>query len=317
MEEPRAQHVEFHVIRNVPETLNATFDFLRQHTRPLGKLLMQRAFPPLILGYIIYANLLSMGLINIINPYFYGTEGFVIAGSPLLQALLMIVLMAVGYTLLIAGIHSYALRVEEYPGEEVDLQEVWQDMKNDFWMVLGTNIGIGIISLIAAMLIGLVSGVVSVISPLLGSLIQLFLYLVLYTNYSLYYPARLLGRNGFGESLSRSSSLVSNNWWKTMGLLVLLLLLLLSLSLVAMVPVYILLWLIEENSYDMSWMEDMMPVIQIVVALATALFASLLQIFAVIPFFGLIFHYYNQIERSDGWGLEQDIEQIGVVDVEV
>lgn len=318
MEMPRTQSVEFRVIRNVPEILNATFDFIREHYRPLSKLILQRAFPPLMLAYIFYANILSGGLMEIVNLYsYYGENVTLIPGSPILQILLMLVLFAVGYTFLFSAVYIYARHVVYAEGKEVLLEDVWEDMKGDFWRMFWTNVGVGVLWGIASFLLTVVTGVFSAVSPLIGSLVQLFGLLAIITTYSLYYPARFIDDEGFGSAFSRSSSLVSGSWWRTMGLVVLCGLLVLCLSIVMMVPLFIVSYLIRENIGDVGWMDNNLLIVRIIMTISIALFAGLVQICTIFPMFSLIFHYFNLIERREATVLREQIEEIGVANAEV
>lgn len=316
MEMPRTQSVEFRVIRNVPEILNGTSDFIREHYRPLSKLVFQRAFPPLILAYIFYANILSMGVMEILHPYSYQDSVSLIPGSPILQILLMLVLFAIGYTLLFSAVHVYARHVVYGNGEEIVFEQVWEEVKADFWRMFWTNVGIGVLWGIAGVLLSIVTGAFSAVSPLLGSLVQLLGLLAIITTYCLYYPARFIDDEGFGSAFSRSSSLVSGYWWRTMGLVVLCGLLVLCLSIVMMVPLFLVSYLIGENIGDARWMDDNMFIVRIIITLSITLFAGLVQMCTIFPLISLILYYFSLVERREATRLREQIEEIGVVNAE-
>ncbi|MGE3801312.1 MAG: hypothetical protein AB7H80_09845 [Candidatus Kapaibacterium sp.] len=313
MELPRTHSVELRAIRNVPEILNATFDFIRQHFRPLSRLILQRAFPPLALGYILLANVFSTVLMEGLSSSFYNRAD---PSGIALQVLLLLVLFAVGYTLMITTVHVYVLQVLESESGEVSFDEAWRDTKAEFWRVFWTNVGVGLLYALASIIVTLFSTFFSIFTPLLVSLVQTFGILAIVTTYAVYYPARLIEGTGFGYAFTRSSSLVAGSWWKTMGLILLCGLLIYSMVLVALVPFYIVVWLVKENIATVGWLDENRDLIRIVSTASIALFASLLQLFSIFPLVSLILHYFNLVERLESASLEERLEEIGVADAE-
>ena len=293
--------------------MNATFDFIREHFRPLSRLILQRAFPPLALGYIIYANIFSTVIVGGLDPFSYNRAD---PSGIALQALLLLVLFAVGYTLMITTLHVYVLQVLESESGEVSFDEAWKDTKAEFWRVFWTNVGVGLLYGVASVIVTFFSTLFSIFTPLLGSLVQLFSILAIVTTYAVYYPARLIEGAGFGYAFTRSSSLVAGSWWKTMGLILLCGLLILCMVLVTLVPFYIVVWLIRENIATVGWMDENRDLVRIISTASIALFASLLQLFSTFPLISLILHYFNLVERRESARLEERLEEIGVVDAE-
>ena len=325
MELPRTEPVELRKIRTVPEILNATSEFIRQHFRPLSRLILRRAFPPLLFAGMIGAYLFSSGILDSIfmwgraygNPTWqYG--GGSSTGSIVLQALLALLLFVIGYTLLIGLVHTYARHARESHDGSVNADEVWKDTKEDFWRVFWTNLGLGVIYNIVSVIVTMFTGLFIFIHPTVGMLFQWFGLLAITTNFSLYYAARFVSNEGFGGSFSRSLSLVSGSWWRTMGLIVLCGLLLVIMVMVTLVPVWIVLQLVQNHLYiyDPVWLQNNGELMKIITTASLTLFFSAVQLYLVFPLFSLILHYFNLIERREATTIMEEIENIGVANVE-
>ena len=288
-----SQTISFAQIRNNAETINATFDFVRMHRKTLFKSVMLRAFPLLLITNLLYIWL---------TTFDRGVE----SGTVILQVLVLLGAAFLGQSMLIAIVHGFAKLADTYRPGEFDESDVWVEAKALFGKVLGTNLVLGLILLFG------VGGMAVTVAriPFLGpSLLFVVVFLVI-VSWSLYYPARFLEGSSFSEAFTLSRYLVSGRWWATAGLLCLWWLLLIILTFLFSLSTT-LLDLVVAGYMPISTISLREPWFLALRSIITLVSMSLWSFLYAFPMFGLIFHFYSQLERKDGAGLSELAETIG------
>ncbi len=128
---------------------------------------------------------------------------------------------------------------------------------------------------------------------------------------SLAMPIYIFENVSIGNALSRSFKLIKGKWWSTFGLLVVSSLIAAAVSYIFVIPGYILVFWemftsISENQADpgalAKSMDGFLPTIGLTFAMIGA------YVCYIIPIIALAFQYSNLVERNEGIGLKQDIE---------
>lgn len=294
----QSEIINFRTIRNVPETVNVTFEFFRQNFSVVWRSLLFLALPPIaiamaLMGYFMYDVYMTAAFGNVMA---YGDPTDLI-GSMLLGVGIGGIMVSVGSAMLIAVVHELAaLYVERGPGN-FTVSDVWEGAKRDFWLVLGTLIGLGVASMVLSL--------VAMFIPF-GSF-GIYILMVLG---SLYFPLRIYHRRGFLQSFVVSSKLLKGRFWATVGLLSIFTLLSIGLAVVTALPVVLIGMVGNFLTFDLEAMmrgDDSGLFLSILLAVY---YASSLLLYAV-PLTGLIFHFYNQQERHEWTGLLETVETIG------
>lgn len=287
--------IEFHRIRNVPEILNVTFDFIRQNFRLFWRALLFFAFPPIAVG----VTLFSYFLVGLFQVTFTDLESLGNAMPSFMGALLVSGILCLGGGAMLIGIvHVIAELYRERGPEGFTLDDIWQGCKEIFWMLFWTLFGLE-----AAWII---LGVLAAFIPF-G---QFGLYVgVAFA--SLYFPFRIYERRGFIQSVLLSSKLVEGRWWATFGMLWLFYLLMLGLSGVFLIPLYLGIWGAGSGLIDVDQLAAEGSLLRLLGTGVVALYSSALFLLGAVPFLSMIFHYYSQRERKGGVSLREEIERIG------
>ena len=290
----QTEQIRFRQIRNVAETINVSFDFIRENFRLFAGSLLRIALPPVVLAMVVFSYFFLSFLSSIGEQSTFVEMFFAL----MLAGLFGGIIITVGLTLLIGVVHVFAGLYIERGKDGFTVSDVWKGTRELFWMLFFTNLGLGIVLVVLSIIMAFVP---------MG---QFGMY-VIYAFGALYFPLRIYERRGFLQSFVASSNLVQSRWWATLGLLALHYVMAFALTTVFLVPLYIVaivegagLLDIEQLVKSDSWMLPVGTAIFVLYSSITFLLSSL-------PLLSLIFHYYNQRERKEAPGLREEIELIG------
>lgn len=290
----RLEALEFRRIRNVPEILNVTFDFIRLNFGVFWRSLLFLAFPPLVAGLTIF----SYFMVAAFDSLSMGTYVEELLLPFLWVSIAAMLLSSVGITILVAAVHVIVrLYIEKGPGA-FGVRDVREEVRRIFWMLLLTILGLEISYLIISLL--------AVFVPFgqFGIVIGLAFA-------TLYFPVRIYERRGFIQSIVVSSKLVEGRWWATVGMFWLFMFLNVGLVGAFTLPLILFSWLVETHMIDFGEPGQGGSLVRIVGAVLLAVYMTALFLMYAIPFLSLIFHYYSQRERKNSIGLLEEIETIG------
>lgn len=287
--------------RGFSDQLTITFAFLRENFQQLGKSVIYIAGPVLLGGCILLAILFTVSADDI--------TAVERSGLFYLLAVLAIIPLIFAWLMLVAIVNNYVFLYLEGNGERIEVQDVWLATKENFGRVVATAFGLG------GIWIGLnfVIGIASVI-PFVGLLVNFgYLFLVIYFSVALMplYTVRLQENFKVYESISRCRELVRDNWWMTFGLL-----------LVTGGIASLLFYGVGGATYMLSkWFielwnpsaitESHLLILQIIVVPV----AGAGIVFYIVPVLASVLHYFNLVEKLDGVGVLERIEQLGGDDV--
>jgi len=272
--------IVFRQARDFSGILNATFAFIRQNFRKLGKAILFIVGPFIVLSGILY------GL--------YNAEVATMAAESrpfnfLLYMLLLLITSTFGSALFFGVVNEYiVLYMDKGPGE-FDVDEIWQATKKDLGLIILTALGF-------ALVVGL------------GLIFCFFPGVYLFVPLSMLMIMRIRERKNFGESLSRCFKLISGSWWPAFGLLLVAFLIHSVLSVIFYIPNYIVtFWNLFHRGEISAAASDMR-----LLMILTSTFAFVgSYLFYSIPILAISFQYFNLVERREAWGLFEKIEQLG------
>ena len=269
--------IEFRKVRDFGALLGVTFDYIKQNIKLLFKSNLLIGSPFILLAGV-FMGIYQSSIFNFrVQPEI---EQFAI---PFLFSMFF---MMLSYLVIIIVTYSHLILYKNSEAGNFDIDDVWQNVKRNFWMILFTGIGYSILSFI---------GFVFLIVP------GIYLSIAL----SIIFIVRLEERLKFFEAVSRCVKIVSGNWWFTFGIIIVVGMIQGFLGFILYVPNYIVTIFLAFAGVD-SNTGDLGRVLYIISSII-ATFGVLLYSISTIA---IAFQYYNLVERKEAPGLVQQIEEI-------
>lgn len=321
---PFTRPTDFLREREFGHKIEASFDFIRAHFRPLGKCLMYIVLPLLLLqgiaGGLLQARMggvfntwktmISRGgagnqaeslqrLSNMINgPEYWVT----ILGS------------LVSFTLLILTVYGYlVLRLEkEDPLEPVTVREVWAVVKRRFAGTILSFFGLTIIVILGTLAVGIPMALATAFlrgNPFMLVVIVFTIYALMgyaMVALSLFFIVQLRERKGFFATIGRCFSLVWGKWWSTFGLIFIMSLLVGVLALVVLAITSLI-----SSPFTMTPEQAQSVLGRVMSVVAVSLNSVSTMALYPLLFLALAFQYFNLVERKEGQGLHALVDSIG------
>ena len=279
--------LNFREERDLSQKINATFGFIKQHFKPLLRLLLFIVMPLALIGGVflgIYqrrALTLNRGERDIEYGTYAEYEFYNQISS--FNYLIGVFCAYVSFLLLSLVIYGYILEYMDNQGQVLP-GAVWDRVKQNFWRVFFASFGIFLIWAL---------GTVMLVVP------GIYLAVAL----SFYVMVMLREELGFVETVERCLYLIKGNWWNTLGLLLIVSFIQALMALVLGFPV---------------WVLQIMQVLNLpgadndLLMISANTLSSVLSIFMyIIIIVALAFQYFHLVEIKDGIGLLEQAELIG------
>lgn len=274
------QAVNFRQAREFSEIVNATFSFIRQNFASFTKALLFIAGPFIIITAFIFSRWYKQMLSFQENP----ESATFVTGY-----FANMVVSAVAFMIMAAVVYQYiALYVEK--GK--DAFEVGDIISG----ILG-NLGKFV-----------VAGIVAGLAVLAGYIFCVIPGIYLAIAFSLTYAVVAVEKLGALDAIGRSRDLIKNYWWQTFGIIIVIALIQMALMMIIYMPFYILMAVVGFNDPNPETMSSSNDMIYLIFMLVIMVAGYLLQSIHLVA---LAFQYFNLVERKEGAGLLQEIEQIG------
>ncbi|NWG28654.1 MAG: hypothetical protein HXY48_08990 [Ignavibacteriaceae bacterium] len=269
--------IEFRKVRDFGALLNVTFDYIRNNFKLLFKSNLLIASPFILLSGVF------MGIYQSSMFSFAYDQGFEAIGIPFLLAM---VFMIVSYLIITEVTYSHLMLYKQSESGVFELEDVWQMVKKNFFMILLTGIGYSFI-------VGF--GFLFLIIP------GIYLSIAL----SLIFIVRLEEELGFFDAVSRCIKLIKNNWWFTFGLILVVGIIQGFLMYALYIPNYIMMFATAFAGVD-SEASGLNRILYIF----TSIISSLGTLLYTVSTIAIAFHYYNLVERKEAPGLLAQIDEI-------
>jgi hypothetical protein len=309
--------IEYHHTRDFSRKMNATFEFIRQNFKSLGKSILLIAGPPLVVASLIIATFMSeflamtkaaatnAGNSEVFETYFMSVNFW-------LQVILMFSLFLLSSIMSIATVNNYIILYEEKQTNNIDVSDVWKRVRETFWMYFWTTLIFFLLAVLATFVLALPIGLLAAISPfliVLGVLAMCCAGVYLMFSVSLTYIVRAYEKKGFFESLARSFRLVRDKWWSTFGIIFLLYIVMATISYIFMIPWYVV-TLTSELHNTSTEMLDQSAMTWSTMVLFTFYYLAQM-VLGALPNIGIAFQYFNLVEMKEAKGLLGKIDTLG------
>lgn len=280
-----AKKIEFKKVRKFGEIIDDTFQFIKQNF----KLLCKSFFiitGPVLLPLSILSGLQNADTFREMAQTVQETD--ITAPAEILgyKYFLIMILSLVFFTLLQLIVYELVILYIKDKENAVDTPRIWNSVKQDFFMIFFTNIGLFIVlgfSMVLLVFPFFYFAIVLSITPIV----------------------RIQERIGFFKSIGRSMRLMSGNWWITLGILIILFIIFMIFAGVMGLPYYglILFVMLSESTIQQLEYYNLLFIV------TTAMYL-ISYILYTIPIIGIAFQYYNLVEKKDGAGLLEKVETI-------
>lgn len=265
--------------RDLGAILTDSFVYIRVHYKSLGKALLLFVLPfYLISGVLVGSAYTSFFSALMENPDVNGT--FPIGGDFLLGFLLL--MLSSGALLTVAMTHIQLAR----ENEEVILSDIIDRFGRNF---------ITLVALYILIILAVIPGFIFFILPGIYIAIKFFVAPAV---------AVMENKNPF-ESLKRSWDLVQGHWWFTFATYLVMYLVTTFMSYVLIIPMSIFIGFMSASGADSN------EFLGTGIGIFYGLLVVVASLFSVLMLIALSLQYFNLIERKEGVGLRQQIEELG------
>jgi hypothetical protein len=313
--------IELHRTRDFSKKMNATFEFIKQNFKSLWKSILYIAGPCVLVASLLIGSFYSQ-FSSLFNPLTAGNpsafDSYVFSVTFWLQVLLMLVFFLLATIMSIATINSYIVLYAEKRTNQISVQEVWDRVKKNIWMYIGTFI-LFYILIIVAVFILMIPGALLAQGGVLGGLLLFFYGVAAFCGFfyvifgcMMTFFIRDYEKKGFFEAIARSLKLVSGKWWSTFGLIFILQMIVGIVSYIFIIPFYIITFISALHQIEGGNPVDTTSgTLGIIMIVCFTLYYMAQLLLGSLPNVGIAFQYFNLVERKESKGLMNAIENLG------
>ncbi|ASB48871.1 hypothetical protein [Alkalitalea saponilacus] len=302
--------------RDFSEVINATFTFLKQEFKPLGKVIIWYAGIPIIITSIIGAYYSG----NELSRFFQALEGGIVDSNALVNPWLLTLLVLVSFatSIFLTGLSASYIKHYVYKGkDQFSSADVW----NGFVPFIGPLIGLYFISFIIIMVTAAIGGIFvfglsSLTSSTIITAIIIFMGIIalvvipvvfVFVPLSMTYMPLVDENIGAFSAIKRSFSLVFGNWWVTFGIIVIASVIVSLLGTIFSIPAFV---VGVVQGYSSVTGEGAIDSTSLAVIFTTSIGTLAQYIIYPIVFVAIAIQYYSLKEQKENPGLLQKIEEI-------
>jgi hypothetical protein len=306
--------IEFQRTRDFSNKMNVTIEFVKQNFKSFGRCVLYFIGPPALV-----VGLLAGSLIGNTRDLFLTLSQGGLDTADWTNLILKISLILVGGTITsiitTATVIGYVIIYRQKQSGDISTDEVWDYIKDNFFMYFGVMLGVVVIAILAfgvmllpVMLLGFLNGFlggVAVVAYFVG-----IFYLTIAN--SLVILVRGFEKKGFFDCFRRSMFLTYGKWWSTFGLLIVFGLIVSITSSLVAIP-----WSISNtvnNLHDISDGEFNSRGTDWFGIISNTLSYLFQYLLGVLPQIALIFQYFNLVEMKESKGLIEKMETMGAPD---
>jgi hypothetical protein len=267
--------------RDFGSLISDSFYYVRRHFALLGKSILYFVVPLIIVTAILSVQFATQQTFVVGDDFLEYYNNIISSSiwSGIAGLLAMTVLMAVVYN------HMKLIADDTVDNESLRVEDIWAGVKSDFFMIL---------LITAVAFICTLGGFMLFIIPGIFISVKLLLTTAVY----------VIEDRSFGESFSRSWNLITNNWWITFGLAIVMYIFILLMNGALSMP-----FVIIAAFAGFSGLQDP-ATLNSTFGIIYSLITSLNYVFYTIMYLSLGLHYFNLVERKEGRGLEERIDEI-------
>lgn len=307
--------IEFHQARDFSRKMNATFEFIKQNFKPLGKCILFIAAPPVLLSTLLFGSFMGDMFGQSFRPdQADQMQSYFLSPSFWIQWGLMLVFLTVSAVMNLATINNYIILYGEKKSNKIEVSEVWERVRSTFWMYLGTMLLFAILATALIIVLFIPLALLGAISPLLvgfGGLLAFIAVFYLVFAGALTFFIRSYENKGFFDSIFRSFKLVRDKWWSTFGLIFILYFIMGVVSYMFIIPWYIVTAVSAFHNTSVDTFADPSSTWQLMTIIFFTLYYLAQMFLASLPNVGIAFQYFNLVELKEAKGLMNQIETVG------
>ena len=281
-------NIEFKQTRDFGQLINDTFTFVRQNFKPLLKTYF------IFCGIFVLASMLAMlmqqyKLVNVFNTDAgavagrkSGIFGF---GNTFGTAYFISLLFSLaGAISTVTAIISYIAIYIRKGNVAPTIDEVWAYFKYYFLRIFLSSIPLTLLVIVGFVLC-LVPG------------------FYLFPFMAMFYPIMIIENGEFGYSFSRSFKVIKDNFWLTLGTLIVIYIIIYACMSAVVLPttLFSMIGLFSKSSPHMS----------MALTMVTTVLQSLCQVFTIIPLITVTLCYFSLVEQKENTGLMERISNFG------
>jgi len=276
----------FRIHRGFSESISATFDFVKLNYKMIWKILVRIPGPILLVSILIlmfsfigsYNNLIqaqqSQGQnLTDVLPYNFGLMSF---------GIVLFMLASVLFTI---SINEFiVLYVNNENPEDITIKEVFQNVKERFWLYIGGGLLVGLM---------VMSGMIFLLIP--------GIYLAVVTMY-VFIIISAEGK-GISDAISRSFKVISGFWWSSFGYIIVIGFLVMSITYIIQIPT------IGISTYFL--ISDTESSIGAIIYGITNGFSYIIYMaISSLTIIAISVYYYSIVEAKEQIGLKHKIEEM-------
>jgi hypothetical protein len=309
--------IEYHHTRDFSRKMNATFEFIRQNFKSLGKSILVIAGPPVLVASLIIATFIdeffgltkaatmNSGDSEVFETYFMSVTFW-------LQIALMFLLFLLSSIMSIATINNYIILYEEKGTNKIEVTDVWVRVRETFWMYFGTTLVFFLLAIAAYIVLVIPVAILATVSPaliFLGMMAMFCTVVYLIVSVSLTYIVRAYEKKGFFDAIGRSFKLVRDKWWSTFGLIFVLYIVMMTISYIFLIPWYVAMVTTALHSTSTEILDQSTMTWSTIVLFTLYYLAQM--VLGALPNIGIAFQYFNLVEMKEAKGLLGKINTLG------
>ena len=272
------KQIELRQVRDFGAIIGITFEFIRQNFMLLFKSSLYIAGPFIFLAGI-FLGLYQSAILNLRNVRTMNSIGW--------PFFLYVLFAMVAALMLYSIVYNFVLLYEERGFGNFDINDIWEKVKSNFWMIFFTGIGYAFF-------------------VLLGSVFLIIPGVYLAVTLSLIFIIRLREGLSFFAAFDRCTKLISQNWWFTFGLILVVGLIQGFIGFIFYLPSYIAMVAMVFSGMNNPNQQSSGNIIFII----TSVIASLSFLLYTISVIAVSFHYFNLVERKEAPSLIAKIDSI-------
>jgi hypothetical protein len=317
MEEFRA--IEFQQTRDFGKKVNVTFEFVRQNFKPLVKSIFVIAGPAVLLGSLFLGLFFASFFATTLNTHRDPQETlrYVSSVSFWLRLGLMYLFLFLSYVVTLATINGYAELYFRKRTNQIELGEIWESVRALIWKYFGSAL---LFLVCACILVIVIVAGVAVFRTASGFFVGLWfmasfigiIYLAIGVSLLFFIQAHE-GLNFF-QAAARSLWLIRGKWWSTFGLTFILALVGVVISYIFIIPFYVYMGISMAHGVTSGGNPEMSDSMRAAMFVFFAIYYMAQMLLQALPQLGLVFQYFNLVERREARGLIDDINQFGKPD---
>jgi hypothetical protein len=281
--------IELYKVREFGDVFNVTFAFIKQEFKPLGRAILVLILPFILIQGICSAVIQSsmMESLKNINIVTNGIGNLYITMLSRMWPIFIISVLV--YTVMISTIASY-FKLYNESENEITISELFNEIKSNFFQVLGALILLSIVTML---------GLVLCILPGIYLSVSLSVFLM----------AVVMEQKGIGNAFSRSFQLVNPKWWWTFLIIFVSVIIIVIVTLIFQIPASIIGF--TTSFHKIKNQTNPMEAFGTGYIIYTSIVSSIQQIIYIVPLILIAFQYFNLVEIQDKSSLNQKINAIG------